>query len=86
MERPPLPTLRDRGDFRVQTNIVLEHLLDTSDTHDESINELQPGSGITAERPLATAVPVGSSWFDTTLGHPIWSDGTDWVDASGVAV
>ncbi len=45
----------------------------------------QPISGATAERP-AVQLHVGQMFFDTTLGIPIWWDGTDWVDATGSAV
>lgn len=38
----------------------------------------------TADRP--TGALVGDSVFDTTLGHPIWWDGSDWVDAAGSTV
>lgn len=40
--------------------------------------------GTTAARP--TTVPVGMMYFDTTLGIPIWWNGTNWVNASGVTV
>lgn len=30
--------------------------------------------------------PVGWCYFDTTLGHPVWWDGSQWVDATGAAV
>jgi hypothetical protein len=40
--------------------------------------------GTTAERP--TTVNVGFMFFDTTLGHAIWWDGTNWVDSTGVTV
>lgn len=42
------------------------------------------GSGDTASR---TPTPVlGQTYFDTTLGIPIWYDGTNWIDATGVTV
>lgn len=40
-------------------------------------------ASVTAGRPAANTVEPGFSWFDTTLGKPIWSDGTVWVDAMG---
>jgi hypothetical protein len=40
--------------------------------------------GTTAERP--TTVALGYMFFDTTLGHPVWWDGTNWVDATGGVV
>lgn len=41
-------------------------------------------SGSTSTRPAAPV--VGVSYFDTTLGKPIWWTGTAWVDATGTAV
>lgn len=40
--------------------------------------------GTTAARP--STKPVGMMYFDTTLGTPIWWNGTNWVNASGVTV
>lgn len=45
--------------------------------------------GTTAQRPtLPGNLHPGSSYFDTTLGKPIWVNaaGTGWVDATGTAV
>lgn len=44
-------------------------------------------SGTTAQRPTIPAgtVRVGISYFDTTLGKPIWWDGSGWVDATGTS-
>jgi len=39
-------------------------------------------SGVTANRPTRL-LWVGRTYFDTTLGQPIWYDGTGWVDATG---
>jgi hypothetical protein len=44
-----------------------------------------PPAGTTANRPTSS-LQVGQYYFDTTLGHPIWYDGTDWVDATGSIV
>ncbi len=40
----------------------------------------------TASRPSASAAGAGAQMFDTTLGQPIWSNGSAWVDAGGAAV
>lgn len=40
----------------------------------------------TAGRPSAATAGAGAMVYDTTLGQPIWSDGTDWTDATGTAV
>ena len=48
-----------------------------------------PDSGTTADRPATTTLiklQVGQFYFDTTLGLPIWWDGTNWIDASGTVV
>ena len=40
----------------------------------------------TAGRPSASATGAGTTLFDTTLGRPVWSNGTAWVDATGTIV
>ena len=40
----------------------------------------------TGSRPLAASVGAGAQMFDTTLGKPVWSDGTQWCDATGAPV
>lgn len=40
--------------------------------------------GPTSTRP--TTAVVGQGYFDTTLGVPIWWNGTIWVNAAGAAV
>ncbi len=42
-------------------------------------------SGTTANRPIK-GLFVGRTYFDTTLGIPIWYRGTAWVNASGGVV
>lgn len=37
----------------------------------------------TTARPDAATVGAGGHIFDTTLGKPIWSNGTAWVDSTG---
>ena len=46
---------------------------------------LIPASGITSDRPT-DRVRVGTTYFDTTLGIPIWWNGSDWIDATGTVV
>ncbi len=40
----------------------------------------------TALRPAAADAGAGTGLFDTTLGRPIWSNGTVWKDATGTTV
>ncbi|MBP1997048.1 right-handed parallel beta-helix repeat-containing protein [Paenibacillus eucommiae] len=41
-------------------------------------------SGATAARP--TGVPIGYSYFDTTLDKPVWWSGVNWKDSSGAVM
>ena len=43
------------------------------------VNNVQE-SGVTADRPTKNLY-VGRSFFDTTIGKPVWYDGTGWVTA-----
>jgi hypothetical protein len=45
----------------------------------------QPMSGNTADRP-AVQLYIGQTYYDTTLGIPIWWNGTVWKNASGTTV
>jgi len=45
-----------------------------------------PRSFTTGSRPAAATAGVGAMIFDSTLGKPVWSDGTDWKDATGTTV
>lgn len=40
----------------------------------------------TADRPTLNATDAGAQIFDTTLGQPIWWDGTNWIDGAGTTV
>jgi hypothetical protein len=44
-----------------------------------------PASGITADRPTER-LQVGQYYFDTTIGRPIWWNGTNWINAAGTVV
>lgn len=41
-------------------------------------------SGITADRPASPF--TGKMYFDTTLGQPVWWNGSNWVNSSGISV
>jgi len=44
-----------------------------------------PSAGTTANRPTQK-LQIGQPYYDTTLGIPIWYNGTVWKNASGVTV
>jgi hypothetical protein len=55
-------------------------------TLDNSISgALNPQAGTTANRPTLQ-LQIGQTYFDTTLGIPIWYNGTVWKNASGSTV
>lgn len=50
---------------------------------------INPLYGTTANRPLGAIqapLSIGQSYYDTTLGIPIWWNGTVWKNASGTTV
>jgi hypothetical protein len=48
-------------------------------------NVTVPASGTTANRPTER-LQVGEYYFDTTIGRPIWYNGTNWINAAGTVV
>jgi len=66
---------------------VLRLYFNQIDNFAQSINI--PDSGTTANRPIdSVQAPlfIGQFYFDTTLGIPIWYNGTVWKNASGTTV
>ena len=50
---------------------------------------VNPVYGPTADRPIENVnapLSIGLSYYDTTLGIPIWWNGTVWKNASGTTV
>lgn len=41
---------------------------------------------VASSRPDAATVGAGAHIFDTSLGKPIWSNGSNWVDSTGALV
>jgi len=48
-------------------------------------NVTVPPSGTTASRPTER-LEVGQYYFDTTIGRPIYWNGTNWINAAGTVV
>jgi hypothetical protein len=69
--------------YHEQLNNALRLYFNTIDNFAQNINV--PSSGATADRPT-TFLQVGQFYFDTTLGIPIWYNGTVWKNASGTTV
>lgn len=51
-----------------------------------SYGAAQTRSSTTANRPSATSYGPAGTWQDTTLGKRVFSDGTNWLDATGAVV
>jgi hypothetical protein len=69
--------------FFEQLNNALRLYFAQVDNFAQGINV--PSSGTTADRPI-TFLVVGQQYYDTTLGIPIWYNGTVWKNASGTTV
>jgi len=69
--------------YQEQLNNALRLYFAQVDNFAQGINV--PSSGTTADRPT-TFLVVGQTYYDTTLGIPIWYNGTVWKNASGTTV
>jgi hypothetical protein len=81
--RLPSPPLEYNKLFMDQLGKILELYFNQIDNAIGGL--IVPSSGTTANRPTLQ-VQVGQSYFDTTLGIPIWYNGTVWKNASGMTV
>ena len=79
---PLPPDVYDRGQ-QDEINRALRLYFNLLDSYLSAVSV--PQSGATADRPTTNLV-VGEYYFDTTLGIPIWYDGSGWVDATGSSV
>jgi hypothetical protein len=81
----PIASYTKRDAIRVLSSLVN---IDTSAKAGvcQTTRPFRTGSSATGSRPSASAVGAGTQWYDTTLGKPIWSNGTDWKDAAGTTV
>jgi len=79
----PLPTATYDQGQQDQFQYALRLYFGQLDAYNSSTSI--PAAGITAARPVQQ-LQVGQFYFDTTLGYPIWYNGTDWVDATGTVV
>jgi len=79
---PIAPTVYTGEHFNILNNVLRLYFTQVSAS---LVGLVTPSAGITADRP-ATSLQVGQQYFDTTLGIPIWWDGTNWVDATGTTV
>jgi hypothetical protein len=69
--------------YQDQINNALRLYFNQVDSFNQAVSV--PDSGTTTQRP-SQRVFVGQQFFDTTLGIPIWWNGTVWKNASGTVV
>jgi len=74
-----LQMTRNQIDTRYSSTTLVQNTNDFFDTFSNSIM-----SGTTLERPNVRI--IGTQYFDTTLGKPIYWNGTSWVDNNGTIV
>jgi hypothetical protein len=77
---PPAQYLQSQQDqFQYALRLYFNRL------DDYNIAASIPPHGTTAARPTAN-LEIGQFYYDTTLGIPIWWNGTVWKNASGTTV
>lgn len=72
--------------FQIQSNTQYDIEIEVIPITDIRENLIYPDKVATEDRPYLTSLQAGATVIDTTLGKPIWWDGTKWVDATGTAV
>lgn len=60
---------------------MTKRLIKTAEDHAALRKLITGATGATAARP--SSPEPGQQYFDTTLGYPIWWNGSAWVDATG---
>jgi hypothetical protein len=74
----------DHGQSNFQQSARNIYLTGHVVTNGQDGGTIASASGATTGRPASP--PTGGMWFDTTLGKPIWWNGTAWKDATGATV
>ena len=69
--------------YQDQMNNALRLYFNQVDSFTQAVSI--PDTGITAQRPIDNLL-LGQQFYDTTLGTPIWWNGTVWKNASGTTV
>jgi hypothetical protein len=83
---PIAPTVYTGQHFDILNNVLRLYFNQLDGFNNAVIaNVLVPNAGSTADRPTIN-LQIGQQYFDTTLGLPIWWNGTDWIDAAGTVV
>ena len=76
----PIAPVEYRQLYQDQMNNALRLYFNQVDNFTQNVTV--PASGTTANRPTEN-LQVGQYYFDTSLGYPIYWNGSDWVNALG---
>lgn len=79
----PIAPVEYSQQYQDQLNNVMTKYFATVDNFTQAI--VVPLAGVSTHRPDANLL-IGQSFFDTTLGLPIWWNGANWIDATGTVV
>jgi len=74
---------------QTRAKLLADNALDGTETTVARITKdgaVRPRQLATGSRPAAATAGAGAMIWDSTLGKPIWSTGSAWVDATGAAV
>ena len=86
---PIAPTEYKTEYFDIINNVFRLYFNRLNGLNNEFINVIlalnTPSAGTTANRP-ATDLQIGQQYFDTTIGRPIWWNGSNWINAAGTVV
>jgi hypothetical protein len=83
----PIAPIDYRQQYIDQLNNALRLYFNQIDNFSQAI--AIPDSGTTANRPVNTTkepLAIGQYYFDTTIGRPIYWNGTNWINAAGTVV
>jgi hypothetical protein len=79
----PLPAANYDRDQQDQFQSALRLYFSRLDNYNAAASLIP--NGTTADRPTQR-LQTGQYYFDTTLGIPIWYNGTAWINASGTVI
>jgi len=82
---PNLPVAPEVYNAQSQNQVLNVLRLYFNQLNNYSQATANPNNGATDARPNQ-GLQIGQVFFDTTLGYPIWWNGTKWVNASGTVV
>jgi len=75
----------DNDTFHFETRVKGDDPVDSDDFATKNYVDTQVSYGLSADRPSGV-VTTGTQYFNTSLGYPIWFNGTFWSNSTGAYV